>query len=156
MERAITGFRTDDEGDWVAILSCGHPQHVRHRPPFTNRPWVTSEEGRRSKLGQVLNCVRCDELELPASFVAYKQTSVFTEESVPAALRKDHATKAGVWARIVVVEGALRYRVEALHAEMELSPSRAGIVPPEVAHCVEPRGRVRFFVEFYRAADHAD
>jgi len=25
---------------------------------------------------------------------------------------------------------------------------------PEVLHCVEPLGAVRFFVEFYRAPDH--
>jgi tellurite resistance-related uncharacterized protein len=152
MNRPIVGFRTDEEGDWVALLSCGHPQHVRHRPPFTERPWVTTAEGRRSKLGQMLGCVRCDALELPAGFVAYRQTGVFTEETVPAALRADHTTKAGVWARIVVLEGRLRYRVAALGVDVELAPDRAGIVPPEVPHQVEPLGRVRFFVEFHRAA----
>ena len=42
MNRPITGFRRDDHGDWTALLSCGHAQHVRHTPPFTNRPWVTT------------------------------------------------------------------------------------------------------------------
>jgi hypothetical protein len=32
-----------------------------------------------------------------------------------------------------------------------LSPDRAGVVMPEVVHHVEPIGRVRFYVEFYRA-----
>ena len=155
MDRPIVGFRTDEEGDWVALLSCGHPQHVRHRPPFTERPWVTTEEGRRSKLGQMLGCVRCDALELPAGFVAYKQTAVFTEETVPAALRAEHTTKAGVWARIVVLEGRLRYRVAALGVDVELAPGRDGIVPPEVRHQVEPLGGVRFVVEFHRAATSA-
>ncbi len=41
VERAITGYHLDDEGDWVAELSCGHNQHVRHRPPFRLRAWVT-------------------------------------------------------------------------------------------------------------------
>ena len=45
MQRAITGFATDAAGDPIALLSCGHPQHVRHRPPFFERPWVTSEAG---------------------------------------------------------------------------------------------------------------
>ena len=27
--------------DWVAELECGHTQHVRHDPPWTNRPWVS-------------------------------------------------------------------------------------------------------------------
>ena len=61
MKRPIVNFVLDEKGDWKAILSCGHLQHVRHRPPFELRPWVITEEGRRSKLGKNLNCVRCDE-----------------------------------------------------------------------------------------------
>ena len=65
MERAIVGFHQDAQGtqehDWVAELACGHNQHVRHRPPWTSRPWVTTAEGRRSRLGQTLDCKLCDE-----------------------------------------------------------------------------------------------
>ncbi|HET7393512.1 MAG TPA: DUF3565 domain-containing protein [Candidatus Binatia bacterium] len=60
MRRLITGFKIDEHGDWVAFLSCGHRQHVRHRPPFEERPWVTSERGRSEKLGKPLDCIRCD------------------------------------------------------------------------------------------------
>ena len=155
MERPITGFALDDDGDPIAILSCGHRQHVRHNPPFINRPWVTTEQGRNSMLGKTLNCLRCDKLELPDNFVPYKQTPVFTEESVPAGLKKDHSTKAGVWAKIVVTEGKLRYHINALKTEMELSQDKIGIIVPEVLHSVEPLGTVRFFVEFYRAPDGA-
>lgn len=66
MKRAIIGFRRDEAGDWVALLDCGHPQHVRHRPPFVERPWVETAEGRRSMLGTMLDCVRCDRGEPPA------------------------------------------------------------------------------------------
>lgn len=77
MEKSILDFKLDEAGEWTAILSCGHPQHVRHKPPFENREWILSEEGRNSKLGQVLNCVRCDELgnsefSVPVSKVPYK------------------------------------------------------------------------------------
>jgi Protein of unknown function (DUF3565) len=61
MQRKITGFHQDEEGHWVAELECGHNQHVRHDPPFVERPWVTAEHGRQSRLGQELNCARCDE-----------------------------------------------------------------------------------------------
>lgn len=155
MERPITGFALDDDGDPIAILSCGHRQHVRHNPPFINRPWVTTEQGRNGMLGKTLDCLRCDKLELPDNFVPYKQTPVFTEESVPAGLKKDHSTKAGVWAKIVVTEGKLRYHINALKTEMELSQDKIGIIVPEVLHSVEPLGTVRFFVEFYRAPDGA-
>jgi hypothetical protein len=60
MKQAIVGFHRDDQGDWVADLQCGHGQHVRHQPPLTSRPWVLSEEGRRSHLGQMLDCKQCD------------------------------------------------------------------------------------------------
>lgn len=153
MERPITGFDADSEGDPIAILSCGHSQHVRHNPPFINRPWVTSEQGREGMVGKTLDCVRCDQFELPDYFVPYKRTSVFTEETVPAALRKDHSTKTGVWGKIIVEAGKLRYRVDMLSVDMELSPETVGVVVPEVLHNVEPQGSVRFFVEFYRAPD---
>ena len=82
MNRPITGFRLDDHGDWTARLSCGHAQHVRHTPPFTNRPWVTTASGRDSRRGEPLPCVRCDRFELPERVVAYQHTPVFTERSI--------------------------------------------------------------------------
>jgi hypothetical protein len=63
MEQPITGFHKDEENDWVAELQCGHNQHVRHNPPWMLRPWVTIEEGRRSRLGNKLNCKKCDRNE---------------------------------------------------------------------------------------------
>lgn len=61
MQRNITGFHLDEHNDWVAELECHHGQHVRHNPPFVNRPWVITERGRNSKLGETLNCKKCDE-----------------------------------------------------------------------------------------------
>lgn len=60
MQQKIDGFRQDDEGHWVARLECGHEQHVRHDPPWTNRPWVATAEGRAKTLGKVLQCRKCD------------------------------------------------------------------------------------------------
>jgi tellurite methyltransferase len=65
MLRAIVGYVQDEAGDWVALLSCGHRQHVRHKPPFFLRPWTQSEEGRASMLGQSLDCVLCDRPPAP-------------------------------------------------------------------------------------------
>lgn len=60
MKRRIVAYRQDEERHWIAVLECGHGQHVRHDPPWINRPWATTEEGRRSKLGESLNCVLCE------------------------------------------------------------------------------------------------
>jgi hypothetical protein len=60
-QRRIVGFDQDDVGDWVALLECGHRQHVRHRPPFQERPWVEDADGRAGRLGTPLECRVCDE-----------------------------------------------------------------------------------------------
>lgn len=61
MKQKISDFHLDSENHWVADLVCGHKQHVRHDPPWMEREWVTTPEGRKSRLGTELNCVRCDE-----------------------------------------------------------------------------------------------
>jgi hypothetical protein len=61
MQQRIVGFHRDEAGDWVARLACGHHQHVRHQPPWINRPWVETTEGRDEALGRELNCRKCDE-----------------------------------------------------------------------------------------------
>ena len=57
--RQIVGFHTDELGDWVADLECGHTQHVRHDPPWQNRPWVVTPAGRARFLSTELRCVKC-------------------------------------------------------------------------------------------------
>ena len=63
MMKRMLGFHQDEEGHWVADLECGHPQHVRHAPPWTNRPWVVTPEGRQERIGGSLDCKRCDEAD---------------------------------------------------------------------------------------------
>ena len=60
MKRAIKGFNQDVYGDWVAELECGHAQHVRHKPPWQNRPWVVTEAGREKMIDALLECTQCD------------------------------------------------------------------------------------------------
>jgi tellurite resistance-related uncharacterized protein len=85
---------------------------------------------------------------MPPGAVEYKRTHTFTEETLPAALRANHRTKAGTWAHIVVESGALDYHVRGrVHT---LVPGRIGLVEPEVPHHVTPAGSVHMHVEFYR------
>lgn len=65
MDRKIVGFHQDAAMHWVAELDCGHNQHTRHDPPWTNRPWVVTQEGRDAVLGRPLSCVKCDRHEPP-------------------------------------------------------------------------------------------
>jgi hypothetical protein len=58
----IVGFHQDAAGDWIADLECGHTQHVRHNPPWMNRVWVTTPEGRASRISTALACAKCVEI----------------------------------------------------------------------------------------------
>ncbi|TRY16237.1 DUF3565 domain-containing protein [Shewanella hanedai] len=60
MKQAIASYLKDDDYQWVAKLTCGHNQHVRHTPPWVVRPWVITAEGRASMLGYLLDCKKCD------------------------------------------------------------------------------------------------
>ncbi|HKD67438.1 MAG TPA: DUF3565 domain-containing protein [Candidatus Binataceae bacterium] len=61
MKRKIIDFHQDVERHWVADLECGHGQHVRHNPPWITRAWVLTAEGRKSRIGAILECKKCDE-----------------------------------------------------------------------------------------------
>src|SRR5690349_16907902 len=90
---------------------------------------------------------------LPAGLVAYRRTPIFDQVTIPAGLRREHRTASGVWGLITVLEGRLRFRSLDPVAETVLTLGAPGAVAPQQPHEVEPDGPVRFFVEFYRAAD---
>lgn len=88
---------------------------------------------------------------LPDGLSAYKRTREFDENTLPAGLRANHRTREGVWGRIVVLEGRLRYTIERVPSEVhDLEPGAVGVVEPGVPHRVEAMGAVRFYVEFLR------
>jgi tellurite resistance-related uncharacterized protein len=149
MERAITGFHQDDEGHWVAELSCRHGQHLRHQPPFRLVPWVVEPEGRAAHLGAPLDCPLCDRAELPDGLVLDRRTDTWDQDSVPTGLRRDHRVAAGRWGRLVVEQGELRFRA-ATSPPIDVVVVAGGSqpIPPEVVHHVETPRPVRFHVEF--------
>ena len=88
---------------------------------------------------------------VPANVSRYAATPEFTDATVPQHLLDSHETKPGVWAKIVVLEGSLLYRILGPEVEeYELSPERPGVAEPEVPHRVEITGPVRFQLELYR------
>jgi len=60
MRRKIVAFRQDQRREWIAVLECGHTQHVRHNPPFQERAWVLTPEGRQRFIGMTIDCARCE------------------------------------------------------------------------------------------------
>jgi tellurite resistance-related uncharacterized protein len=79
----------------------------------------------------------------------YRSTPVFDETTLPAALRREHRTKAGVWGVIRVIEGRLKLTLADEDREAILSPDRPGLVLPDQPHHVEPLGPMRMQVDFY-------
>jgi len=153
MKRAIESFAKDQADDWVARLSCGHPQHVRHRPPFVERDWVTTADGRQQMIGSVLECPRCDRLEVPEDWQAYRTTPDFNATSVPAGLLKDHSTKAGVWGELHVLSGDVIYVLtDPIQKTLQLSAGQTAGIPPEALHHVALSSDARFRVRFLKAA----
>ncbi|MGV8888144.1 MAG: DUF3565 domain-containing protein [Pseudomonas sp.] len=55
----VTGFHQDEDGHWVAELSCGHTQHLRHQPPWQSRAWVLDPAQRIEQIGQPFDCGWC-------------------------------------------------------------------------------------------------
>lgn len=148
---AIVGYHQDEAGDWVAELDCGHAQHVRHRPPWQRREWVTTEAGRAERIGQRLGCPFCRMPALPATVREYKRTAAFDADSTPAGLTKSHRLKAGVWGEIVVTAGRVLYVFEDEEdMSFVLGPNVVGVVAPERPHHVTPEPGACFYVRFLR------
>lgn len=88
---------------------------------------------------------------LPKAVSEYERTATFDATTTPAALRKGHTTKDGVWAEIVVLAGRVLYVIENEEdASFVLRPGLSGPIAPAVPHRVDPYDDARFFVRFLR------
>ena len=79
----------------------------------------------------------------------YRSTPVFDETTLPAGLRGEHSTKAGVWGVIRVLDGRLKLELLDDGSATILTPDNPGFIQPEQRHRVTPLGTVRMRVEFY-------
>jgi tellurite methyltransferase len=150
MIRTITGFHTDDAGDWVAELSCLHGQHVRHRPPFFDRAWTQTPEGRESKLGADLDCPLCDRAELPEGLSLARTAGPFDESSLPAGLRRTHRVADATWGVLRVVEGVVGIAIETdPRIERMVHAGEQQPIPPAVPHLLTVERAFVVAVDFY-------
>lgn len=92
-----------------------------------------------------------DDLRLPSDAEFVRVSPEFDETSVPPGLLRAHRVAPGVWGRLVVRDGRLRFLFEdaATHPRM-LIAGDAQVIPPDRLHHVEFDGPVRFVVEFHR------
>ena len=156
MERAITAYHQDEVPEWVAELECGHNQHVRHRPPFQLRPWITEETGRTAKLGMPLECPLCDRAEMPEG-LSLRSFKSWSGPSRPCR-RVCYASTGwdtGTWGRIVVHTGQLRFIMSTEPPiDAVLGPGSSQAIPPQIEHEVQLLGPVRFTIDFLAVDRH--
>ena len=89
---------------------------------------------------------------MPAGLDLARSTPVFTDRTVPPALLAAHRVASGVWGRLRMLDGKVRFVFEAdTSGTYELGPGDVIDIPPEVEHHVEPQPGARFVIEFYRA-----
>ena len=86
---------------------------------------------------------------LPDTVAKYSQSRVFTETTTPTNFQNNHATRPGVWGKLIVESGAVTFAWEGGDS-LSLSTGDTVVIPPEVRHRVILTGKVSFFVEFYR------
>jgi tellurite resistance-related uncharacterized protein len=147
--RTVDGFHQDDAGDWVAELSCLHNQHVRHRPPFWDRPWVLDEEGRAGRIGAPIECPLCDRAELPDGLEMARVAGPFDQTTVPRGLLRDHHVAERTWGVLEVLDGAVSFEMATEPPTVvRLSAGERQAIPPAVAHRVSFDGAARIQVVF--------
>src|SRR3546814_19389962 len=70
----------------------------------------------------------------------YRSTPVFDQDTLPAALRARHDTKAGVWGLIRVIEGELKPTYPHPPSEVVLPPRNPGLILTQQPPYVTPPG----------------
>ena len=78
----------------------------------------------------------------------YRSTPVFDQDTLPAALRARHDTKAGEWGVIRVLEGRVQPTCLDPVSESVLTSDNPGVVLPQQPHFVTPLGPMKMQVDF--------
>lgn len=151
MKRFIIGFIKDVDKDWCAILDCKHKRHFRHHPPFYEREWTQSLAGRRQHLGMEVECQKCEMPKLPEGLEPYRVTDDLKDMGVARELLNERKFKEGVWAKIIIRTGHLKFIVGTPSAKtFVLNNEFYGILPPKGDYSIEALPDLEFFIEFYQ------
>lgn len=89
---------------------------------------------------------------LPEGLSFARKTDVFGAETVPKGLLKAHQLALGTWGLLCVIEGELRFVLEASGETRIIRAGEAQVVEPGVSHHVELEQGARFFIEFHKRA----
>lgn len=97
--------------------------------------------------------------KIPENFVKYKSTPIFSKSSVPKMFLYLHNTRTGVYGKICVISGTLKFfgfthRKGNIEQEISIVAGDYAVSPPEYWHKVEfLTEETKFRVDFYAAHD---
>ena len=87
---------------------------------------------------------------LPDGLIPSHSSPIFTQDTLPDALQREHALAAGHWGMLNVLEGSLRFvNLETGETRRILAPGRVTI-RPRARHRVAVDGPVRCRIDFFR------
>ncbi len=88
---------------------------------------------------------------LPDRLELVRTTETFDQHTAPAGLRRAHRVAAGVWARLVVHTGEVRFVFEDdTDRPRTVGAGQHVVIPPQRPHHVEFPGPATLAIEFYR------
>lgn len=155
MQRVIEGFHLDRFQEWVAELECGHELQMKHNPPYMECRWIGTGKGRQEHIGDSVECVDCDMPKIPDGMTLVETSPVYQRSDMPSEWQGGFSTEPGVWARVVVKEGMLRFVIEPgvpASRGFLLDKGFAGVMAPDLTHSLSPAmGDVQFYIEYYSA-----
>lgn len=150
--RSVTGFHLDPDGDWVAEVCCGHAQHVRHQPPFQQRPWVLDPIGRAGRVGTPIDCPLCERAELPPGLAVTGRAGPWDADSLPAELGAAGCAPPGRWGRLRVHSGSIGFQFapgpSGPAPVVRLEAGSCQAIPPGRAYRLLPRGPALIELEY--------
>ena len=90
--------------------------------------------------------------QLPETLVPSGASRVFTQDTLPAALRAKHTLAPGRWGVLNVLDGSLWFVNIETGGERLISAPNIVTIRPGLPHRVALEGRLRCRIDFYRAA----
>lgn len=87
--------------------------------------------------------------EIPEGVQAYNKKE-YTDKTTPGMMKNEHSTRLGVWGKIVVKTGAVRFELPSEGEEHLLTPENYGVIEPLIVHKIDPQPGTKFYLEFYR------
>ncbi len=88
--------------------------------------------------------------QLPDGLVPSRASPIFTQDTLPDALQREHALAPGHWGVLNVLEGSLRFvNLETRKTRTISAPGRVTI-HPQTRHHVTVDGPVRCRIDFFR------